>query len=214
MFGLAACAGSTSAVTDSVRLLIAAPAADTAKLNPQLRYLRVTAGKNVALLVLGYTEDTPAPGTQVWYSADKETIRVWNGRLAGTAGLHTDWRSVRFADVPTWRTALAGGASYQRQRDVMPGYQVDTRDTVWIVPIATPSSSLLRDIPPQSLQWFEERTVRQGQAASLPAARFAVDLSGGQERVVYSEQCLSAAVCLTLQPWPAVAPSPTAASSS
>lgn len=180
--------------------------ADTAVLNPAFTYLRVTNDKSVALVVLGYVDNSPQPGTEVWYSGDKNTLRLWRGRLAGTAGLTTDWRAVRFAEVPTWRQAMQGGVRYQRQRDVMPGYAIDVRETVELVPVSAPERSPLvgAAAPAASrLQWFEERTVPQGQAAGLPTARFAVDLSGPQERVVYSEQCLNATLCLTFQAWPA-----------
>ncbi|QHJ01649.1 hypothetical protein GT347_20630 [Xylophilus rhododendri] len=199
----AACSTSTSASIEAARSLFSPPAADTAVLNPAYRYLRVTAGKNVALLVLGYTDATPGPGTEVWYSASKEAVRLWQGRIAGTGGLKTDWHSVRFDGAPSWRSALAGGARYRRLRDVMPGYATDVREEVWVSPIAPPASSSLKNLAPESLQWFEERTVPQGLASGLPAARFAVDLSSQQERVVYSEQCLSPDFCITTQIWPA-----------
>ncbi|MCZ2497710.1 hypothetical protein GN316_13175 [Xylophilus sp. Kf1] len=206
---MSGCTTRTSTVVDAVKQVISPPAADTAVLNPAFRYLRTTSGKTTALLVLGYTDATPEAGTQVWYSGDKETIRLWRGRLAGTGGLRTDWRSVRFTDVPTWRAALRGSVSYRRQRDVMPNYTVDIRERVAIVPVAAPAKSSLVNIAPQSLQWFEERTVSEGQVPPLPVARFAVDLSGTEERVIYSEQCLSADLCLTFQTWPAtVAASP------
>lgn len=204
---LSGCSSGTSALVDVVKLTVRPPAADSVELNPSFSYLRTTIGKNVALLVLGYVDTTPQPETEVWYSGDKETIRLWHGRLAGTGGLSTDWRSVRFTDVPTWRSALNGPASYRRQRDVMPGYTVDVREQVQIVPIAPPEKSSLVKVTPQSLQWFEERTTSEGQVPALPPARFAVDLSGPQERVVYSEQCLSASFCLTFQTWPATAAS-------
>ena len=165
--------------------------------------MRVTVGKNVALMVLGYIDSAPEAGTEVWYSANKETIRLWRGRLAGTAGLNTDWRYVRFSHVPNWKSAMQPGVSYRRQRDVMPGYIVSAREQVLIRGIPVPKSSSLIGLSPESLQWFEELTAPEGRAPALPAARFAVDFSGTQERIVYSEQCLSATLCLTLQMWPA-----------
>ena len=180
-----------------------APAADTAPLNPAFQYLRVAVGKNVALVELGYIDASPQPDTEVWYSASKEAIRLWHGRLAGTAGLNTDWRTVKFSDVPSWKSALQGGATYRRQRDVMPGYLVGVREQVLIRPIASPLKSEFVGTPPLGLQWFEELSAPEGLAPKLPAARFAVDLSGPQERVIYSEQCLSAELCLTIQVWPA-----------
>ena len=198
---LTGCASSTSAVTDSVRLLMAPPAADTAVLNPDLRYLRVTSNKNVAMLALGYVDAMPQPDTQVWYSAKKETVRLWRGRIIGTAGLKVDWRSVRFGEVPSWRSAIAGNAHYQRSRDVMPDYLVDVREEVLIRPVAPPKSSAFIGPSATDLHWFEETTTTHNRATALPVARFAVDLSGADERVVYSEQCLSATLCMTLQDW-------------
>ena len=211
--GLAGCSSSTTALADATRQLLRPAAADTATLNPAFSYLRVTNDKSVALIVLGYVDAVPMAGTEVWYSGDKNTIRLWRGRIAGTGGLASDWRSVRFTDVPTWRQALAGGARYQRQRDVMPGYAIAVRDTVQVLPVAAPSGSRITGLSAQALsglQWFEERTLPQGQAAGLPPARFAVDFSGPQERVVYSEQCLTDSLCLSFQAWP-VPPSPPAA---
>ena len=207
MASLPGCGSSTSTIVDAVKQTISPPVADNATLNPKYEYLRTTVGKNVALLVLGYTDAMPLAGTQVWYSGDKETIRLWQGRLAGTGGLSTDWRSVRFTDVPSWRSALRGGGSYRRQRDVMPNYTVDVREQIQIVPITAPTNSMLVNVKPHTLQWFEEQTTSEGQVPALPAARFAVDLSSPVERVVYSEQCLSAALCLTFQSWPATAAS-------
>ena len=175
--------------------------------------MRVTVGKNVALLVLGYIDSAPETETEVWYSANKETIRLWRGRLAGTAGLNTDWRSVRFSDVPNWKSAMQPGTSYRRQRDVMPGYVVGAREQVLIRSIPAPHKSALVGISAGSLRWFEELTAPEGQAPALPPARFAIDPSGSAERVIYSEQCLSAELCLTLQAWPAKPAAATAAPS-
>lgn len=203
---LAGCGSSTTALIDAARQQLRPAAAETAALNPALTYLRLTNGKAVALLVLGYLDDEPQPGTAVWYSGDKAAIRLWRGRLAGTGGLDTDWRAVRFGDVPTWRSALSAPARYRRERDVMPGYAIAVREDVEIVHTTAPAKSALAGMATEDiarLTWFEERTVPLGQAGGLPVARFAVDLSGAVERVVYSEQCLSAALCLTFQIWPA-----------
>ncbi len=202
---LAGCATDTSMVTDAFKFNFGAPAADSAKLNPDLVYMRVTNGKSVALMVLGYVDAAPEAGTEVWYSAAKEKINLWRGRVAGTAGLSTDWRAVQFADVPTWKSALSSPASYRRQRDVMPGYAVGVREQVLIRAVPAPASSRLVGMRPDALQWFEETAAPEGRAPTVPAARYAVDLSGAQERVVYSEQCLTPTLCLTFQAWPAPA---------
>ena len=57
-----------------------------AGLNQRFAYLRVTAGKPVAFMALGYVDPHPNGPVEVWYSADREVIRLQNGRLVGTAG--------------------------------------------------------------------------------------------------------------------------------
>lgn len=215
---MAGCASGVSAMSAYTRLLNPPPpAADTAKLDSRFAYLRVTHGAGVSLMVLGYVDEMPMQDTTVWYSSDKEIVRLWRGRVAGTGGLRTDWRSVSFSDIPGWRDALSGNAHYTRQRDVMPGYRVGVRDEVQIQPIAPPADSALKGIPAEQLQWFEERSTPVAGTAPLPPARFAVDLSNGREQVIYSEQCLSLHLCLTLQTWPVatpIAPSPAPSTSS
>jgi len=155
---LTGCSSSTTALADATRALLRPAAADSATLNPAYSYLRVTNDRSVALVVLGYVDASPMPGTEVWYSSDKNTIRLWRGRIAGTGGLATDWRSVRFTDVPTWRQALSGGARYQRQRDVMPGYAIALRETVQLLPMAAPDRSRITGLDAQALaglHWFE-----------------------------------------------------------
>ena len=59
-------------------------------------------------------------------------------------------------------------------------------------------------LDPKDLTWFEERFAEDGLSkTALPAARYAVNLAGGQGVVVYGEQCLSPRTCFTWQRWPA-----------
>ena len=199
---LSACSSSTSTIVDAAKYALSPSAADNAVLNPNLQYLRLTTGKNVALLVLGYVDNQPESGTEVWYSGQKETIRLWNGRLTDTAGLKTNWHSVRFQNVPSWRSATIAGAAYRRQRDVMPGYKINVSETVHVAAITAPTQSNLQGIAPDSLHWFEEKAVPDGLMSKLPPARFAVDLSDSGEHVIYSEQCISSDLCFTFQAWP------------
>ena len=73
------------------------------RLDPRFRYLRVTAGKQVAFLALGYVYTDSHGPVEVWYSADREVIRLQNGRVVGAAGTLTEWRQVRMPVLPAWR---------------------------------------------------------------------------------------------------------------
>jgi hypothetical protein len=176
-------------------------------LDPRFAYLRVTAGKRVAFLALGYVDAHPQGPIEVWYSADREIIRLQNGRVVGVAGTLTEWRQVRVPVLPSWRELARQQTPYnwQRIRDVMPGYQFNLRDALQLKVIAPPAQSALLVIPPASLTWFEESLApvpdRQVDANTLRPARYAVEFSGEAERVVYGEQCVSAETCLTWQRW-------------
>ena len=191
------------------------PGVDNARLNPRFSYLRLTVGGHIALLALGYVDSDSHGPIEVWYSAEREVLRLQNGRLVGAVGLTTEWRNVRFPALPSWSAvAHAGRAiSWTRTRDVMPGYRFGVKDRLSLRVIAAPRDSALRGLDPERLTWFEERDLSEprgglsgifGDAddAPLPPARYAVDFAGGKETVVYGEQCLAADLCFTWQRWP------------
>lgn len=203
---LSACSVGTNAIVDTLRNVVPIEtAADAARLNPQFRYLRVTAGGRVALLVLGYTEPHRDGPIEIWYSAQREVLRIQNGRLVGATGLTTEWRSVSLPAMPSW-SALAQAStrlSWTRIRDVMPGYRFGVRDELSLGRIAAPIQSLLRVLDPEHLAWFDERHEGEPRAdVWLPAAHYAVQLSAGRETVIYGEQCIALDLCFAWQRWP------------
>jgi len=204
---LAGCADSTNAVLQTFQqTFVRAPNVEAARLDPGYRYLRVSSGGRVALLALGYVDDHPRGAIEVWYSAQKEVLRLQNGRLVGLTGLSTDWRHVSLPELPSW-SELARTATpflWARSRDVMPGYRFGIRDALQLRVTPPPQRSELRDVDPQRLTWFEERMASEGAPGEpLPPARYAVRLSGGEEIVVYGEQCVAVDLCLSWQRWPA-----------
>jgi len=179
-----------------------------AGLDPRFAYLRVTTANKVAFLALGYVEQSASGSVEVWYSADRELIRLQNGRLVGAVGTLTEWRQVGLPQLPSWKElADRQGSSYvwQRTRDVMPGYQFNIRDSLQLKVIAPPAKSALLGAAPAPLIWFEESQVSERdsgtQENALPPARYAVDFNGTAERVFYGEQCISTDICLTWQRW-------------
>ena len=185
-----------------------ANAAATAKLNPAYRYLRVQApGQPPALMVLGHIAPDPLGDVQVWYSSQREVIKLQNGRIVSTTGLETNWRAVRFAAAPPlWSEVPAEGVLYKRLRDEMPGHRYAVSDGLQLTPLAGfPANQLpvsLSREQASTYRWFREANVRSGDP-SLPPSWFAWAAYRGQPAVVYSQQCLSANFCLTLQLWPA-----------
>ncbi len=195
---------------------------DGVRLNPNFRYLRVTIGGRVVLLALGDVDSHPQGAIEVWYSAEREVLRLQNGRLVGAVGLTTEWRNVALPDLPSWAVAARTDQAFRwtRTRDVMPGYRFGVKDELSLRVIAAPERSALQGVNPRHLTWFEERAESGsfaglqaalgngvGADAALPPARYAVDLRGAQEIVVYGEQCLAPVLCFTWQRWPAQAQS-------
>ena len=191
------------------------PGVDNARLNPNFSYLRLTVNGHVALLALGYVDSDPQGPIDVWYSAEREVLRLQNGRLVGAVGLTTEWRNVRLPILPSWSAVAHAGRAiaWTRTRDVMPGYRFGVKDELSLRVIAAPRGSALQGLNPRGLTWFEERDesgARGGLSgvlgdradAALPPARYAVDFAGGKETVVYGEQCLAADLCFTWQRWP------------
>lgn len=193
------------------------PGVDKARLDPNFRYLRLTVGGRVVLLALGNIDSHPQGLLEVWYSAEREVLRLQNGRLVGAVGLTTEWRNVTLPELPSWSAAARADRAYRwtRTRDVMPGYRFGVKDALTLRVVEAPQRSALQGLEPQHLTWFEERVESESIAglsavfgygvravAMLPPTRYAVDFADSGETVVYGEQCLAADLCFTWQRWP------------
>ena len=177
------------------------------ELNPKLRYLRVDVdGRPPALLVLGYLDPHPQGEVEVWYSSQGEVIKTRHGRIVGTAGLELDWRRVIMSPAPPdWTTMVASGQRYRRWRDEMPGYRQSILSDVLVTPWPglpnVPLGASLSSDRAKHYRWFREDDTSRSPNA-LPPSWFALGPYDGQPSVVYSQQCLSATFCLSLQRWP------------
>ena len=182
--------------------------------NPNYRYLRVVVGGQTVFMVLGYIDKRPEGAVEVWYSNAGEVVKLLDGRLVGTTGLTTDWREVRFSRLPAWSEAVNASQpkTFERERDMMPGYRFGIRDEIVQTPIAVPQSAVAGTAA-ASLRWYEERSVSRPSSAALPPARFGVSQAGGTPRVVYSEQCISNDLCMSFEQWTPSPPAPVAAAS-
>jgi len=191
---------------------------DKTALNSNYRYLRVTTTEGrEALLVLGYV-DAGAEGVpvEVWYSGEREALRLQNGRLVSAVGMPQEWRNVSIPSMPDWGalTERSLPLRWTRVRDVMPGYRVNVRDEVTLHAIAPPGNTKLQGLDPTRLVWFEERVDTLDRAPlawlrgafipenALPPARYGVAKNFGAAAVVYAEQCLEWNFCFAWQRWP------------
>ena len=210
---LSACSAGSNAILQTLPYAYGRnPGVDNARLNPNFRYLRVTIGGRVVLLALGNVDRHRQGPIEVWYSAEREVLRLQNGRLVGAVGLTTEWRDVFSPELLSWSAVARGDQAFRwtRTRDVMPGYRFGVKDALSLRVVPEPKRSALQVLDPQRLTWFEERVESAPVAwlsgilvssvvadAALPPARYAVDFRDRQETVVYGEQCLAPELCFT-----------------
>lgn len=190
----------SQAMLDAYKVLGSDAATSADALNPALRYLRVQIDDREVFMALGYIDLTPEGAVSVWYSADKNVLRIRDGRVVGSSmksGI--EWQRVSFVNLPNWAD-LQAGVTFERIRDEHPGYRYGIHENLSLRQIAPPTDSQLKVLQPAALTWFEE-TVLQG--SELPTARYAVRRDeAGAAQVVYAEQCLSAEFCFSWQDWP------------
>ena len=220
---LSACSAGSNAILQTLPYAYGRnTSVDSAKLNPNFRYLRVTISGRVVLLALGNVDSHPQGPIEVWYSAEREVLRLQNGRLVGAVGLTTEWREVSVPELPSWSAAARADQAlrWTRTRDVMPGYRFGVKDALSLRLVPEPKPGALQGLNPERLTWFEESVEstpvagpwavfgnRSDVDTLLPPARYAVDFQGGGEEVVYGEQCIAPKLCFTWQRWPVQAPS-------
>ena len=212
--GLGGCAAGGSPIVQSIQALAGTGGTGLIKGAipdaPDLRfsYLRVQVpGHPPGLMVLGYVDQDPAGPVEVWYSANRETLRLQNGRVISSTGTEQDWSAVQFVPAPpAWSSVSEGGASFTRQHDVMPGYRFGIREQMKVHTWpGLPSVALPDTLPAEkaaSYRWYRESVLPLPGQTALPDAWFAWGKHRGVNQIVYSEQCLSPDFCLKLQRWP------------
>jgi hypothetical protein len=178
-----------------------------ASLQPEFEYLWVSVDGKASVMALGARE---ARGTAVhehWYTGQGEMLYLVEGRVQQALGFTHELRQQR-GTPPAWGrfdAALVQATQdvvWTRQLDVMPGYRFGVQETVVSRTVAEPTR--LPEGVPAHAQWVADEVLGK-KANGLPwvyAQRFAV----ANGRVVYSEQCLAPAVCLTLRPLGVVVP--------
>jgi hypothetical protein len=198
--GLVACAPGSSAILDTVGHIVPRSGSPEFVLVPGVDYLRVNADGRMVLLAKAFTVPYEMTwGTamaDIWFSAEKETLTLAEGRLVSTGGLSLDWRRVRYEGLPDWHTVMAshGEFHYWRERDVMPGYRYGIREQMRLARIA-PDKSARPMARGEDVQWFEESVV-SSPAENIPPTRYAVrSVPGSQPTVVAGNFCLSPSLC-------------------
>jgi hypothetical protein len=177
---------------------------------PGYDYLLIDVQGRQAVMALGKRQMATTPDGDVtdeyWYSGDKEMLHLRNGRIQKLLGTPTEWRDSR-GQPPAWANLQAGQAAspWLRERDEMPHFRYGIQDRINTQAVATAPAG--RSLANQPVQWVQDSVVTtdpQGQRWAFEQ-HFALQ----NNRVVYSEQCISPQLCLRLSYKPSSAPTPT-----
>jgi hypothetical protein len=206
------CGTSGQAIIDTFRVAFPARGGDPgAFLSPEFAYLRLVNEGRVGYLARGAVEQSPDGAVEVWYSADREVLKIQNGRILAALGTSTEWRGVSNSSIPSWESVVQKGAqSWTRVRDVMPGYRLGVVDRLTVEHIPPPTRVSFIGMNLAELTWFSEiqqQSTTRRSDLDLPKSIYAVDLTQPQAPVVYSEQCLDIKLCISWQRWPVPTPS-------
>lgn len=171
----------------------------TARLDPQFEYLRVVVDGRLALLARGVIDQREGRNLEVFFSADREVLKLSSGRLEEFSnGRRHILVQPPGADYPPWN--LDASTDYSVEIDVRPNYRFSIQQRRVLRPLLQPpKKTKLKDIDPASLKWFEELPLDHSTAHRR--SLFGVRFEAGAPQVVYSEQCIASDLCLTIQRW-------------
>ena len=171
-----------------------------AELRPGIEYLVVELDGRASVMALGSRRvDGLAPFedvTEYWYNGQGEMLALKNGRIHQAMGMAQEWRSNE-SKPPRWREAMPNVLqTWVRRLDRMPGYRYAGQDEITTGLIDSPQKR--PDGVPADVRWVGD--VVRSQTREAKPWQFTQKFALLDDRVVYSEQCISEAICLKLRP--------------
>lgn len=167
-------------------------------LNPAYEYLQLATPQQQATLALGYRQEIGRQTREIWYSADKTTFELEEGRYHSSKNLQVNWQDTKFNSAPKLET-VTRAQTYSRERLQMPGYVGPYQETVSIEPIhhsAAPKQApnYLND----KTEWLKELVISPDiPMTKAVTAYYARDPQ--TKRIIWAMQCLSENYCLQWQ---------------
>jgi len=189
---------------------------DQAPLNPAFTYVRVTRAGSPAFLALGANRLDGGLNRETYYSAQRETLELLDGRVVS---LEADGEMFRWntPSAPYWvslelepgRLANAGTRllSYDRSIDLQAPYRYGYQESITLraLPPSEAKPRYIKRHDRSELVWFEETVMPAagGTAVGMPwgARKNLFGLDPKTLRVVYSEQCPYPAACFSIEQW-------------
>jgi Group 4 capsule polysaccharide lipoprotein gfcB, YjbF len=157
-------------------------------------YLKVQTQGRQSMLVLSLRQVQGRDIDELWYSTDREMLHLHNGRLVEAVGLTREIRRTS-EGAPSWDSLNTKAQVWVHERDLMPYYQYGVRQFVISQQVTpTPQEQAL---VPRAQRWIQEqvKTESAKEGTWVHDEIFALD---GKDRVLYSEQCIAADLCLQM----------------
>jgi hypothetical protein len=211
-FVLQGCAGESRLFQESVSAVLQSEKFNdltlTQKMNPNYAYLRLNSPRGAILMLWGYIDKDELSNQpiDVWYSGDREVIKLQEGRVVATGGLSNDWLAARYQSLPSWSSVVTGPVGsvsrYSRSIDFKNDYKFNQIQTVELSRIEKPKSHYLLGVPLLDVAWFEEKSSSSKWQPSVYAV-VPNWLQTNQPKVVYTWHCFGVNDCFSLQVWTA-----------
>ena len=189
---------------------------DQAPLNPAFAYVRFTREGSPAFLALGAHRLDGGLNRETYYSAQRETLELLDGRVVSleAVGEMFRWNT---PSAPHWVSlevepgllAEAGTRllSYDRSIDLQAPYRYGYQESITLraLPPSEAKPRYIKRHDRSELVWFEETVMPAagGTAVGMPwgARKNLFGLDPKTLRVVYSEQCPYPAACFSIEQW-------------
>ncbi len=171
----------------------------TPNFNPKFNYLAVHASSGLIFMVT--TPPSHVTDLVTWYSAQRDSLTLNQGRLANIYGTLTEWREVNLKEAPNWQRLLSSEQpiTWHRVRNQLPGYLFNVHETLNIFKTIPPSVIKLNYHQANTLTWFQENNLTHPE---LGPSFYALSQHKHQYQVVFSQFCLAPNDCLTLEQVP------------
>ena len=205
--GCATRSATTIAANVVQRKVLAHGEIDQTPLNPAFAYVRVTRAGNPAFLALGSHRLHRGSKRETFYSAQRETLELLDGRIVS---LDADGEMFRWntPSAPGWASPVgAETLLYDRSIDLHAPYRYGHRESITLraLPASEANPQYLKRRDRSTLVWFEETIVPAGHrtpvGASWGARKNLFGLDPRTRSVAYSEQCPYPAACFSIEQW-------------
>ncbi len=197
VFCLIFCAGCQSS-NPGYATLKALLSSSEAQFDASYEYLSIQSDNSNGRMILGYRQVQQGKVIEYWYTGGGEMLETVDGRIYKALGTTSEIRR-NTGQAPSWQTMSSSQmpVHWQRSLDIMPGYRFGLEEKITtrvLTGIETPAVS---GIEKQDLVWFQDQ-IQSTDIQGRPS-EYRQLFAFKNERLIYSEQCISETLCMRIQ---------------